>query len=173
MRGNLRTGTAASYTLNTSFDRGLFNLSYERYSWLAGRISNWTFTSLMRKVVLSFLLCFFIVPQPDAYGSGNDCECLLTIQGRRVSFDEKTLFYYASGNAQACVSGQSADISADVIRYSDLDRIMDARGNVKITRNGVLTTGKAFRFRVNSRDYLITDDKSVVSAVKLTEGNEP
>ena len=127
----------------------------------------------MRKLALSFLLGCFIVPQPFAHGSGDDCKCVLTIRGRETSFDERTLFYYASGNAQACVSGQSADISADVIRYSDLDRIMDARGNVRITRNGVLTTGKAFRFRVNSRDYLITDDKSVVSAVKLTEGNEP
>ncbi len=119
------------------------------------------------------MLGFSIVPQPVAYGSSNDCECVLTIQGLKTSFDEKTLFYYASGDAQACVSGQSADICADVIRYSDLDKILDARGNVRITRNGVLTTGKAFRFLINSREYLITDDKSVVSGVKLTVGTEP
>lgn len=148
-------------------------MTYDQFSCLGGRKSRRIFKGSVRKLALSFLLGCFIVPQPFAHGSGDDCKCVLTIRGRETSFDERTLFYYASGNAQACVSGQSADISADVIRYSDLDRIMDARGNVRITRNGVLTTGKAFRFRVNSRDYLITDDKSVVSAVKLTEGNEP
>ncbi|MBS1998555.1 MAG: hypothetical protein JSS86_19655, partial [Cyanobacteria bacterium SZAS LIN-2] len=43
----------------------------------------------------------------------------------------------------------------------------DARGNVKILRNGQLTTGAAFKFKVSSDEYLITHPETSVEGTQL------
>lgn len=104
----------------------------------------------------------------DSKASSASIACKLTIEADKTDFNEKSLFYYASGNAIAKVEGQDAKIEADVIRYSDLDKILDARGNVRITRNNVITKGGAFRFKVSSNEYLITKPDCAVDQIILS-----
>src|SRR5262249_50431353 len=50
----------------------------------------------------------------------------------------------------------NSKLEADTILYDQNDQTIDARGNVRILRNGQLTTGTAFKFKVTSDEYLIT-----------------
>jgi lipopolysaccharide assembly outer membrane protein LptD (OstA) len=81
----------------------------------------------------------------------------LKIVGDRTQFDEVNLSYFATGHAIATIEGQDAKVECDTIRYSDLNNIMDVRGNVKFIRNKSVTTGSTFRFKVGSDDYLVTE----------------
>jgi lipopolysaccharide assembly outer membrane protein LptD (OstA) len=77
----------------------------------------------------------------------------LKINGDRTQFDEVNLSYFATGHAVATIDGQDAKVEGDTIRYSDLNNIMDVRGNVRIIRNNSVTTGSSFRFKAGSDEY--------------------
>lgn len=91
----------------------------------------------------------------------------LQIVGIKTSFDKATLTYSAKGKASASVSNQEAELSADEIRYSERDRMIDARGHVKFTREGKSTESQALKFEIDSKEYLITDGKSSVGVILL------
>lgn len=93
--------------------------------------------------------------------------CTLTIKGDKTEFSEAMLFYFAAGHAKAEIDGQDCVVEADAIRYNHLEGMMDLRGHVKIARKGQVTTGGAFRFRVNSPEYMITRERCHVSEVSL------
>lgn len=95
----------------------------------------------------------------------------LIIRGDKTEYSEAMLFYYACGHAKARIQGQNSSLEADAIRYSDLDKMLDARGNVRIMRNGQLTTGAAFKFRINSNEYLITEGHDAVGKIELKAKN--
>ena len=45
---------------------------------------------------------------------------------------------------------QNSKLEADTILYDENNQTIDARGNVRIFRNGQLTTGSAFKFKVTT-----------------------
>jgi len=73
-----------------------------------------------------------------------------------TEFDQDKNTFLGTGNAIAIIDGQNSKLEADTILYDQNDQTMDARGNVRILRNGQLTTGSAFKFKVTSDEYLIT-----------------
>ncbi|MDR3612184.1 MAG: hypothetical protein P4L53_01370 [Candidatus Obscuribacterales bacterium] len=92
----------------------------------------------------------------------------LNISGRRVSSDKTGSQYLAMGGARAFIEGEKAAVDADEISYNELTGIMDVRGHVHFIRNGMLTTGEEFKFRVRSKDYLITEPSKSASTKPLT-----
>jgi len=74
-----------------------------------------------------------------------------------TEFDQDKNTFLGTGNAVAIIAGQDSKLEADMILYDQNTEMMDARGNVRIFRNGQLTTGSAFKFKVTSDEYLITD----------------
>lgn len=104
---------------------------------------------------------------PTAESRSNSCT--LTIKGDKTEFNEAMLFYYAAGHAKAEIEGQDCVVEADAIRYNHLEGMMDLRGHVKIVRKAQMTKGGAFRFRVNSPEYMITKERCHVSQVSLVK----
>jgi hypothetical protein len=62
----------------------------------------------------------------------------------------------ATGHAQASISGQDANIEADLIVYDHYNGFVEAVGNVRIWRHKALTPGGKFVFRIGSDEYLVT-----------------
>lgn len=74
-----------------------------------------------------------------------------------TEYDQEKNTFLGTGNAVAIIAGQDSKLEADTILYDQNSQTIDARGSVKILRNGQLTTGSSFKFKVNSDEYLITD----------------
>ena len=74
-----------------------------------------------------------------------------------TEYDQEKNTFLGSGNAVAVIAGQNSKLEADTILYDQNNGTIDARGNVKILREGQLTTGSSFKFKVESDEYLITD----------------
>jgi hypothetical protein len=73
-----------------------------------------------------------------------------------TEYDQEKNTFLGTGNAVAIIGGQNSKLEADMILYDQNAGLIDARGNVKILREGQLTTGSAFKFKVASDEYLIT-----------------
>ena len=58
-------------------------------------------------------------------------------------------------------------LEADTILYNQNDQIMDCRGNVRIYRNGQLTTGSAFKFQITKDEYLITNPDTEINGSQI------
>jgi lipopolysaccharide export system protein LptA len=74
-----------------------------------------------------------------------------------TEFDQDKNTFLGTGNAVAVIGGQDSKLSADSILYDENNNTIDARGDVKIVRSGQLTTGSAFKFKVDSDEYLVTE----------------
>ncbi|MBS1996310.1 MAG: hypothetical protein JSS86_08375, partial [Cyanobacteria bacterium SZAS LIN-2] len=59
----------------------------------------------------------------------------------RTESDLEKNAFLGTGNAVAIIGGQNSKLEADTILYDQAKGMIDARGNVKILRNGQLTTG--------------------------------
>jgi len=85
-----------------------------------------------------------------------------------TEFDQDKNTFLGTGNAVALINGEDSKLEADEILYDQNDQMIDARGNVKILRNGSLTTGSKFRFKVTSDEYLITNPDTEVKGSVIT-----
>jgi hypothetical protein len=85
-----------------------------------------------------------------------------------TEYDQNTNCFIGTGNALALISGQNSKLEADSIVYNQSTQMMDARGNVKIYRNGDLSTGSSFKFNAASGDYLVTDATTGVNGTTVT-----
>jgi hypothetical protein len=85
-----------------------------------------------------------------------------------TEYDQSTNCFTGTGNALALISGQNSKLEADSIVYNQSTQVMDARGNVKIYRNGDLSTGSSFKFNAASGDYLVTDATTGVNGTTVT-----
>ncbi|MBN9394662.1 MAG: hypothetical protein J0H83_05410 [Candidatus Melainabacteria bacterium] len=74
-----------------------------------------------------------------------------------TEYDQEKNTFLGTGNAVAIIGGQNSKLEADMILYDQNAGMIDARGNVKILRQGQLTTGTSFKFKVASDEYLITN----------------
>lgn len=93
----------------------------------------------------------------DAIKAHEPLKASVQIVADDTEFDEAKNTFLGTGNAVAIIGEQDSKLEADMILYNQDSQMMDARGNVKILRNGQLTTGSAFKFKVTSDEYLITN----------------
>lgn len=84
-----------------------------------------------------------------------------------TEYDQEKNTFLGTGNAIAVINGQNSKLEADMILYDQNTQIMDARGNVKIIRDGQITTGSAFKFKVSSDEYLITSPDTEVKGTQV------
>lgn len=84
-----------------------------------------------------------------------------------TEYDQEKNTFLGTGNAVAIIAGQNSKLEADTILYDQNNQTIDARGNVKIIRDGQLTTGSSFKFRVDSDEYLITDPDTELEGTQV------
>jgi len=84
-----------------------------------------------------------------------------------TEYDQQKNTFLGTGNAVAIIAGQNSKLEADMIMYDQNNELMDARGNVRIYRDGQVTTGSAFKFKVNSDEYLITNPDTEVQGTSI------
>lgn len=93
----------------------------------------------------------------DAIGEDTTLKGTIQIVADDTEYDQEKNTFLGTGNAVAIIGGQNSKLEADMILYDQNSEIIDARGNVRITRAGQVTTGSAFKFKVNKDEYLITN----------------
>lgn len=108
--------------------------------------------------------------QDDAGDSTDDTTLKGTVQivADDTEYDQGTNCFIGTGNALALISGQNSKLEADSIVYNQGTQVMEARGNVRIYRNGDLSTGSSFKFNAASGDYLVTDATTGVNGTTVT-----
>jgi hypothetical protein len=84
-----------------------------------------------------------------------------------TEFDQEKNTFLGTGNAVAIIGGQNSKLEADMILYDQANEEIDARGNVRITRDGQVTTGSAFKFKVNRDEYLITNPDTEINGATI------
>ncbi len=84
-----------------------------------------------------------------------------------TEFDQQTNTFLGTGNAIVLIGGEDSKLEADTILYDQNNQTIDARGAVRIYRNGQLTTGSAFKFKVNSDEYLITNPDTEIQGADI------
>lgn len=84
-----------------------------------------------------------------------------------TEYDQQRNTFLGTGNAVATIAGQDSRLEADMILYDQANQMIDARGNVKIIREGQLSTGSAFKFKVGTDEYLITQPNTEVSGTQV------
>jgi lipopolysaccharide assembly outer membrane protein LptD (OstA) len=81
----------------------------------------------------------------------------LEIVGDRNEYTKDGIYFIAAGNVYVAIGGQDSRLTADKVVYNLSKQILDAAGNVRIEREGTLTTGSRFKFWVAHPGYLITN----------------
>ncbi|OGI06176.1 MAG: hypothetical protein A3I68_02720 [Candidatus Melainabacteria bacterium RIFCSPLOWO2_02_FULL_35_15] len=80
----------------------------------------------------------------------------LELEGDSVEYDHDSNVYITSGMSIAHIVDQDAKLEADEIIYYGSDQHIEAKGNIKINRDNIITTGESFKFDVTSNKYLLT-----------------
>ncbi len=76
------------------------------------------------------------------------------------------------GNAKMAVEGQETFLRADKITFEKSKELVNAEGNVRIYKYGLMTTGSQFKFKLNSSHYLLDTDKTKVSYVEVKKRSD-
>lgn len=84
-----------------------------------------------------------------------------------TEYDQQKNTFLGTGNAIATIAGQDARLEADMILYDQATEMLDARGNVKIIRQGQLSTGSSFKFKVSKDEYLITNPDTEIQGTTV------
>ncbi len=84
-----------------------------------------------------------------------------------TEYDQQKNTFLGTGNAVATIAGQDARLEADMILYDQSTEMLDARGNVKIVRQGQVSTGSSFKFKVSKDEYLITNPDTEVQGTQV------
>ena len=95
----------------------------------------------------------------------------LELEGDSVEYDHESNIYITSGMSTANIIDQDAKLEADEIIYYGDDQHIEAKGNIKIIRGAIVTTGESFRFDVTSNKYLLTKPKTVISGAIIRSRN--
>jgi hypothetical protein len=107
----------------------------------------------------------------DTIGSDTTLKGTVQIVADDTEFDQNANTFLGTGNAIAIIGGENSKLEADTILYDQNDQTIDARGNVRILRNGQLTTGSAFKFKVTSDEYLITKPDTEIQGAEVVARN--
>ena len=84
-----------------------------------------------------------------------------------TEYDSEKNTFLGTGNAVCIIGGQNSKLEADMILYDQNDETIDARGHVTILRDGQVTTGKSFKFKVGSDEYLITKPDTEINGATI------
>ncbi len=84
-----------------------------------------------------------------------------------TEYDQVKNTFLGTGNAVATIAGQDARLEADMILYDQSTEMLDARGNVKIVRQGQVSTGSSFKFKTSSSEYLITSPDTELNGTQV------
>jgi hypothetical protein len=84
-----------------------------------------------------------------------------------TEYDQLKNTFLGTGSAVATIAGQDSRLEADMILYDQNTEMLDARGNVKIIRQGQVSTGSSFKFKVSSDEYLITNPDTAVNNTEV------
>lgn len=84
-----------------------------------------------------------------------------------TEYDSEKNTFLGTGNAVCIIGGQNSKLEADMILYDQNDETIDARGHVTILRDGQVTTGKSFKFKVGSDEYLITQPDTEINGATI------
>lgn len=110
-------------------------------------------------------------PDIESIEQANDSNSLLkgTVQivADDTEYDQLKNTFLGTGSAVATIAGQNARLEADMILYDQANEMLDARGNVKIVRDGSVSTGSSFKFKVSSDEYLITSPDTAVQGTQV------
>jgi hypothetical protein len=99
--------------------------------------------------------------------SGKLLQGTVQIVADDTEYDQDANSFLGTGNAVALIGGQDSKLEADSILYDQNKQVIDARGNVRILRGGQLTTGSAFKFKVTSDEYLITNPDTSIQGSEV------
>ena len=91
----------------------------------------------------------------------------LQLEGDSVEYDHESNVYITSGMSVANIVDQNAKLEADEIIYFGVDQHIEAKGNVKITRDNIVTVGESFKFDVTSSKYLLTRPYTTVKGAVI------
>lgn len=91
----------------------------------------------------------------------------LELEGDSVEYDQESNVYITSGMAVAHIVDQNAKLEADEIIYYGADQHVQAKGNVTITRDNIVTNGESFKFDVTSNKYLLTKPHTLVKGAVI------
>jgi hypothetical protein len=110
-------------------------------------------------------------PDIESIEEANDSNSLLkgTVQivADDTEYDQLKNTFLGTGSAVATIAGQNSRLEADMILYDQANEMLDARGNVKIIRDGSVSTGSSFKFKVSSDEYLITSPDTAVQGTQV------
>jgi hypothetical protein len=107
-------------------------------------------------------------PPEDALAGGAKLmKGMVQIVADDTEFDSANNTFLGTGNAVAIIGGQNSKLEADTILYNQDTNIMDARGNVRVLRDGNLTSGSAFKFNITSDQYLITSPNTDLAGSEI------
>lgn len=95
----------------------------------------------------------------------------LELEGDNVEYDHDSNIYLTYGMSVAHIVDQNAKLEADEITYYGSDQHVEAKGNVKITRDNIVTTGEGFKFDVTSNKYLLTKPQTFVKGAIIKSRN--
>ena len=95
----------------------------------------------------------------------------LELEGDSVEYDQESNIYVTSGMSVAHIVDQDAKLEADKIIYYGGDQNIEAIGNIKITRQGVITIGNSFKFDVTSDKYLLTKPYTKLQGAEIKARN--
>lgn len=84
-----------------------------------------------------------------------------------TEYDQEKNTFLGTGNAVVTIAGEDSKLEADTILYDQTNQMIDARGNVRIYRDGQLTTGSSFKFKVTSDEYLIKNPDTEVQGTEV------
>lgn len=91
----------------------------------------------------------------------------LELEGDNVEYDHEKNVYITSGMSIAHIVDQNATLEADEITYYGATQEVIAKGNIKITRDGIITDGESFKFDVTSNKYLVTKPNTTVNGALI------
>ncbi|MBI1858917.1 MAG: hypothetical protein HYR97_07395 [Candidatus Melainabacteria bacterium] len=95
----------------------------------------------------------------------------LQLEGDNVEFDQEKNIYITTGMSVAHIVDQDAILEADQIIYYGSNQEIEAIGNIKITRDEVVSTGKSFKFDATSNKYLLTEPETKVTGAVIKARN--
>lgn len=92
----------------------------------------------------------------------------LELEGDQVEYLQDKNIYITKGMSTAKIVDQKALLEADNIEYDGNTQKINATGNVKINRDGIISEGEKFNFDVTSNKYLLTDPKTMLTGAVLS-----
>lgn len=105
--------------------------------------------------------------QQEAQPEAEKKKVTVDITSEELQYDQEQKAYVATGLVHVVVSEQNAILDADKITYDQDNDVIVAEGNVRIERNGEVTTGSFARVDLNRESALINDANTEVSLVRI------